>query len=268
MKTFGFIGAGWMGGAIIGGFSKFATDVQCCYFDVSPERCREMEEKYGVAVEPGNDVVIIQSDYIVITVLPQIYERVREEIAANYREGQVIISPMAGISLDYLAAGLPAGAKICRMMPNMALEIGAGTSLFSFNDQCSAAEKEELLSTFSALGLAKEIPENLMDAATSLAGCTPGFFYTMIDAMMLGGVKIGFSRSDAEEIAVWSMLGAAQLLRETGGTASYLRDQMMAPSGSTNAGICALEKNNFRGTVISAVEASLQRTKEFMENID
>ena len=267
MKSLGFIGAGQIGGTFIGGLKSFAPATECCYYEVSPARCREVEALYGVAAEKSIAAVMEKAEIPFIAVIPQVFPKVAPELAKNYRKGQVIVSALAGIGLEELATQMPAGAKIARMMPNMALEFGAGTGMMSFNEYVTKEEREELIELFSPLGLIMEIPESLMDAATSLAGSTPGFFYTMVDAMMLGGVKIGFPRAEAEKIAVWSMYGAAKMMLASGATASFHRDQMMAGYGTTNAGVCMLEKKNFRSAVIEAVEESCRQSKEMRKDL-
>lgn len=267
MKSLGLIGAGQIGGAFIGGLKAFAPATACCYYEVSPARCREVEALYGVGAEESIAAVMEKAEIPFIAVIPQVFPKVALELAKNYRKEQIVVSALAGIGLEELAVHLPKGAKIARMMPNMALEFGAGTGMMSFNAEVTKEEREALLALFSPLGLIMEIPESLMDAATSLAGSTPGFFYTMVDAMMLGGVKIGFTREQAEKIAVWSMYGAAKMMMTSGETASFHRDQMMAGYGTTNAGVCMLEKKNFRSAVIEAVEKSCRQSKEMRNSL-
>lgn len=267
MKSLGLIGAGQIGTTFIGGLKTFAPAIECCYYEVSEARCREVEALYGIGAEKSIAAVMEKAEIPFIAVIPQVFSKVASELAKNYRKDQVIVSALAGIGLEELAVHMPAGAKIARMMPNMAMELGAGTGMMSFNEYVTKEEREELMELFSPLGLIMEIPESLMDAATSLAGSTPGFFYTMVDAMMLGGVKIGFTRAQAEKIAVWSMYGAAKMMLASGETASFHRDQMMAGYGTTNAGVCMLEKMNFRSAVIEAVEESCRQSKEMHKDL-
>lgn len=267
MKDLGFIGAGQIGGTFLGGLKAFAKETECCYYEVSEARCREVEKLYGIAAEKSIAEVMQKSKIAFISIIPQVFPKVAPELAENYREGQIIVSAMAGFGIKEIADKMPEGVKIARIMPNMALELGAGTGMMSFNDHVTKEEREMLIRLFSPLGLIMEIPESLMDAATSLAGSTPAFFYTMVDAMMLGGVKIGFTREQAEKIALWSMYGASKMMLNSGKTASFHRDQMMAGYGTTNAGICKLEKENFRGAVIDAVEESCRQSKEMHKDL-
>ena len=265
MYTLGFLGAGQMGGALLCGLQKQDQNVSCLYYDVSAPRCEELEKKTRIPAERSMAEVMDKVDAAVIAVKPQVYPAVADEIAAHYREGQILISVMAGITLETLGTMLPPSAKVIRLMPNMAMSVGAGVCLLTANEQVTEVEKQRIKDIFAAFGLVKVIPEHLMDAGTALSGSGPAFFYTMIDAMMLGGVQAGFARNDAMELAVWAMKGAAELLLETGGSAAVLRDQMMSAGGTTVEGVCALEKGRFSGDVIDAVAAACRRSKELSE---
>lgn len=262
MYSLGFLGAGWMGGAILGGINEHSEDAACLFFDASKSRCEELEKKYGIAASESIGAVMDCADAAVIAVKPQVYPFVAEEIAAHYREGLLLVSVMAGISMADIGKHLPSSAKIIRLMPNMAMAVGAGVCLLTANENVTEAEKARLVGLLSPLGLVKEIPEHLMDAGTALSGSGPAFFYSMVDAMMLGGVQAGFSRNDALALAVQTMAGAAALLEASGESPGALRDQMMSAGGTTIEGVATLEQGRFRGDVIKAVAASCRRSKE------
>lgn len=265
MYSLGFLGAGWMGGAILGGLKEHSTETSCLYFDISEVRCKELELLYHIPPEKSIEDVMVKADGVIISVKPQVYPSVAEVIAENYREGQLLISIMAGIRLETLTAKLPKNAKVIRLMPNMAMSVQAGVCLLAANENVTEGEKQHIIDLLSIFGLVKEIPEHLMDAGTAVSGSGPAFFYEMVEAMMLGGVRAGFTRNDATELALWTMKGAAALLAKTGESPGALRDQMMSAGGTTVEGVCVLEKGSFRGDVIEAVAASCRRSKELSE---
>ncbi|MBQ1251951.1 MAG: pyrroline-5-carboxylate reductase [Firmicutes bacterium] len=259
MNILGFLGAGKMGSAI---FRGVARSVDCVYYDISPA-CRDaLASECGVIAEASAADVVTKSDGLVIAVKPQVYPDVAEVIAENHKDGQIGISIMAGITLETLGATLPETAKIIRLMPNMAMTVGAGVCLLAANKNVTEAEKEEVKALLAPMGLVKEIPEHLMDAGTALSGSGPAFFYSMVEAMMIGAVKEGFTRDDAMELTIHTMKGAAALLEQTGHSPAVLRDQMMSAGGTTVAGVCVLEQGSFRGDVIDALSASCKRSKE------
>lgn len=262
MNTLGFLGAGKMGGAILRSLLATEAELRCVYYDISAECCRLLHADLGIPGEHTAEDVMEKADGVILAVKPQIYPAVADLVSQNYREGQILISIMAGITLDTLAKGLPETAKIIRLMPNMAMTVGAGVCLLTANENVTEAEKEEVKSLLAPMGLVKELPEHLMDAGTAISGSGPAFFYTMVEAMMLGGIREGFTRDDALELTVHTMKGAAALLEATKNSPAELRDQMLSAGGTTIAGICALEQGSFRKDTAAAVSASAKRSKE------
>ena len=106
-----------------------------------------------------------------------------------------------------------------------------------------------------------EIRENIMDAATGVAGCGPAFVYMFIEAMADAGVAGGLFRQQAYELAAQTVLGAAKMVLETGQHPAALKDAVCSPGGVTIQGVMALEKNGFRGSVQQAVCAAMNQVK-------
>lgn len=264
MISFGFVGAGLMGSALIRILMR-AEGVSCLFFDVSEERCAVMEQTCGLRSESCIADVVTKSDVTVIAVKPQMYPALADEIGSAFTPDKLMVSIMAGISTADVAASLPRDARVIRLMPNMAMELGAGVCLLAAGENALAEDIAVIKAAFASAGLIKEIPERLMDAGTAVSGSGPAFFYSMAEAMMLGGIRAGFTKADAGELTAWTMKGAAALLTESGKSAAALRDEMMSAGGTTVEGICVLEEGSFRGDVIDAVGAACRRSKELSE---
>ncbi len=112
------------------------------------------------------------------------------------------------------------------------------------------------------------IDENiLMDAITGLSGCGPEYIFLIVDALADAGVKMGLSRQDALFLSSQTVLGAAKLLIETKEHPGQLKDKVTSPGGAAIAGIHTLEKGGLRTTLINAVEAATNRSRELGEMI-
>jgi pyrroline-5-carboxylate reductase len=262
MFSLGFLGAGQMGSAIIGGLKEKAADTECLFFDADQNRSKEVARRFNAAAEENIGAVMAKADGVIIAVKPQIYPNIAAEIAENYREGTLLLSIMAGVTVATLEENLPESAKVIRLMPNTAMAVNAGVCLLSANKNVTDAEKQRIIDLLSLLGMVKEIPEKNMNAAMALSGSGPAFFYTMIEGMMLGGIKAGLPKKDALELSAQTMLGAAEMLLATGESASVLRDQVLSPAGTTIEGVRVLEEGGFRSDVINAVEATYRRGEE------
>ena len=97
--------------------------------------------------------------------------------------------------------------------------------------------------------------------------CRPCFVSTpnvnfIIEALSDAGVKNGLPRESASRLAVQTVLGAASMLAETGEHPALLREKVTSPGGTTIAALHVLENGRFRGTIMDAVDAATQRSKE------
>ena len=102
----------------------------------------------------------------------------------------------------------------------------------------------------------------LMDAITGLSGSGPAYIFLIVDALADAGVKMGLSRQDSLFLAAQTVLGAAKLLMETQEHPGQLKDKVTSPGGTAIAGLATLESGGLRTTLINAVEAATNRSKE------
>ena len=107
-----------------------------------------------------------------------------------------------------------------------------------------------------------ELPENLIDAGSAVAGCGPAFAYMMIEALADGGVACGLPRTKAIEYAAQMLAGSAEMVLKTGEHPGALKDAVCSPAGSTIQGVRALEERGFRSSLFEAVAAAYEKTKE------
>ena len=101
-----------------------------------------------------------------------------------------------------------------------------------------------------------------MDVGAAVSGCGPAYLYLVLDAMADGGVACGLSRPDAVQYAAQTMIGAAQMVLETGKHPDQLKNDVCSPGGSTIQGVRLLEERAFRGAVTDAVLAAYEKTKD------
>jgi pyrroline-5-carboxylate reductase len=104
-----------------------------------------------------------------------------------------------------------------------------------------------------------------MDAITGLSGSGPAYIFLIVDALADAGVKMGLARQEALFLSTQTVLGAAKLLMETGEHPGQLKDKVTSPGGTAIAGLATLEEGGLRTTLIHAVEAATNRSKELGE---
>ena len=259
MKKIGFIGAGNMGGALAAAVTKTDNKVSLC--------CARRENSEAIAARIGAEVATANEianncDIIFLGVKPHTLSAVADEIKASLskRDSICLVSMAAGVTLSRLAE-MFGNLPIIRIMPNLAVAIGAGTILWCAN--AAARERTDaFVESMSAAGTVSAIEESKIDAGSAISGCGPAFAYMFIDAMADGGVACGLTREAALEYASQVLIGAARMVQETGRHPAELKDEVCSPGGSTIAGVLALEDGAFRATVSSAVKASYKKTRE------
>ncbi len=261
MFKVGIIGGGNMGEAIINGIinSGIYKPQEIIVSDIRKERVDYLVNRYNVAGTDSSKRVASLSDIVFLSVKPKDLETLKD--IKDEIKGKILISVLAGVSIDKIKSILPE-AKVVRVMPNTPALIGEGAIGVSFERSFKQEEREEILKLLQSLGEVLEVEEGLMDVVTGLSGSGPAYVFSFIDALAQGGVKGGLSYTDALKLAVQTVLGAAKLLKETNEHPAVLRDKVTSPAGTTIYGLHALEKGAFKNTVINAVEEATKRSKE------
>ena len=144
-------------------------------------------------------------------------------------------------------------------MPNTPAEVGRGMILYTANTRGSGSIPV-FLRAMEAAGRLDAIEERLIDAASAISGCGPAFVYMFIEAMADGGVMSGLPRDKAMLYAAETLIGAAEVVKQTGRHPGALKDAVCSPGGSTIEGVKALEDGKMRGTVSGAVVAAYEKT--------
>ena len=268
-RKVGFIGGGNMAGALIRGLlhSETMTPDQIRASDVKPDRLAELHTKYDIETTEDNTALAGWADVIVLSVKPQIVDRILAPVAAALAPGDVVVSIAAGVPLEAIEARLPPGAKVVRAMPNTAAIALAGATAIAPGASASPDDVEVARALFEAVGRCVVLDESLLDAVTGLSGSGPAYVMLMIEALADGGVKVGLGRDTALLLAAQTVYGAAKLQLETGEHPGRLKDMVTSPGGTAIAGLHTLEAGGLRRTLIDAVEAASTRAAELGEQM-
>lgn len=267
-KKISFIGAGNMAEALVGGIigSGSAVPENIICSDVREERLEFMAKTYGVGTTLDNLEAASLGDIVIYAVKPQIIAAVLRETAEKLDMSKLIISIAAGIPLEAIEIALGKELRLIRVMPNVAALIKEGAAAVASGKNALKEDIQLAMSIFNSVGRSIFLKENyLMDAVTGLSGSGPAYIFMIIDALADAGVKVGLSRQDAIPLATQTVLGAAKMLLETGAHPGELKDMVTSPGGTAIAGLHYLEKGGLRTTLINAVEAATNRSKELGE---
>ena len=261
VKKLGFIGTGNMGGALILAAAKSNDKNELLLADKIREKADALAEKTGgKAVD--NLTVAAEADYIFLGVKPQMLKDTLEDIIPvlkNRKDRFVLVSMLAAFTCERICEAAGGNYPVIRIMPNTPAAIGEGMILYAPNPEVTEEEVSFFLDSMKEAGRFSPLPEKLIDAGASVAGCGPAFVDLFVEALADGGVACGLPRAQAMEFAAQMVAGAAKLILESKKHPGQLKDEVCSPGGTTIQGVRALEKGGFRSAVTEAVIAAYEK---------
>jgi pyrroline-5-carboxylate reductase len=260
----GFIGGGKLAGSVIRGLvrAKYCSPGAILVSEPNEGARRILEHELGVSGTGENAEVADRADIILVGVKPGVVLPALGEIAPRL-ERKLVISLAAGVrvaSMEKVAA-----AHFMRAMTNTPSAICRAATALARGGRTTNSELSVARELFGAVGVVVEVREDQIDAVTALSGSGPAFVYTVIEALALGGEKMGLAGDSALRLATQTVLGAAQLATETRLSPEELRKMVVTPGGTTAAGLAAMEKMKTSESLIAAVEAAAKRGSEMAQ---
>lgn len=264
MDSVGFIGVGNMGQAILrGGLRSGVLAKERVYvFDVVDSQREFVRERYGVQAVESLSALAERVDWYLFAAKPQNVVEVLPELSRYFRLGQWFLSIAAGVRTRSLEGYLPEGTPVVRVMPNIAVSVGAAATALCGGLHARESHLTKAEALFGAVGVTIRVAESLMDTVTGLSGSGPGFVFLIIEAFADAGVQNGLSFDQAKVLAAQTMFGAAKMVLETGEHPAFLKTQVTSPGGTTAAGLAAMERRGIRAGIAEAVSAATERSRE------
>jgi len=262
-KKIGFIGTGNIATTIIDGLiSQFKGINKTIYVsNRGPKKGMAVAEAYGVTYVSSNSELVKTCDVIFLGVKPDACQALLEEISSHVSEEKVLISVIAGVSLNDMQQYFSNPQKIIRTMPNVAVTVREGMIALCPSPLVTEEEMEFAKGIFSSIGRADKVDESVLDTVTCISGCSPAFIALFVEAMADAAVLQGMPRDKAYQYAAQTLVGTGKLILEKKIHPGALKDMVTSPGGITIEGVYLLEKRNFRSTVMDALEACYHKIK-------
>lgn len=281
MTTFGFIGAGNMAGAIVRGVVAAGIGTpgsdDAIMVTSAHDGAARLAQATGASHAASASELAAASDVVVLAVkphvIPQVLDQVRPTLEERAAAGSapLVISIAAGLTVAALESMLPTGTRLVRTMPNMAAAVGQSMTALTAGTHATEADLATAERLMGAVGRTVRIAEKDFSAFIGLAGSSPAFVFTFIDALARAGVLGGIPKAQAVEIVTQAVLGSAATVQaeaatraagQGGRTPADLVDAVCSPGGTTVAGVVAMEKAGFSTAVIEAFRATVARDRE------
>jgi pyrroline-5-carboxylate reductase len=256
------VGAGIMGEALIAALISSGVNPELITIsEKRADRSAELIAKYSIKQEPLATNVAA-ADALLLVVKPQDMAVVLEEIKGTINPAAVVITFAAGKTIAFISNGLGTSNPVVRVMPNTPTLVGAGMAAASFGPGVTPAHKQFVLGFLAATGKVIEVAEDLQDAVTATSGSGPAYFFAFVEAMIAGAKELGLSEKDATTLTVQTIVGAAQLLDESGKSATTLRENVTSPNGTTAAALASFASSDLNSMVAKAMKAASDRSQE------
>ncbi|WP_179884951.1 pyrroline-5-carboxylate reductase [Bacillus sp. AFS015802] len=260
MKTL-FVGAGSMAHALMSGALKAGVlDKEEVYVTNRANRERLEEITHEFCVRKGERDAVY--DVIILAMKPKDFQEAAKSIRAFLSENTLVISVLAGITMEHISDKLSFNGAVARAMPNTSAAMGKSATAVSFNRHLSNSQKEWTKTLFQSVGTAAEIEEEKLDLITALSGSGPAYIYYVAELLKDAAVELGLEENLAESLVTQTIAGASAMLRESGLDAQELRRNVTSAGGTTEAGIAALEEYQVRDAFFQCISSAKNRSQE------
>ena len=269
-KNIAFIGAGVMGEAMINGLlsKNLVQPQQIIASDPNTVRGQELIDKYNIQYTESNLEATEAADVMVLSVKPQVMDKVLPPLRGHANDIPLILSIVAGVRMRKIVGEL-GNSRIVRSMPNTPAQIGQGITVWSATLEVVDEQRKQAQLLLSALG--EEIyvdDEKYLDMATALSGTGPAYVFLFMEALIDAGVHMGFSRRIAEQLVLQTISGSVDYALESGLHPAQLRNQVTSPGGTTASALFEMEKGGIRTIVSKAIWAAHQRSIDLGKDDD
>ena len=259
-----FIGGGNMGEAILAALisKKLAAPGDIAVADAAAERRAYLAEKYGVYTTESNPDAAALGDTLILAVKPQHLSEVASGLAGRLRPGQLVVSIIAGKSIERLRKGLKHDA-IVRAMPNTPAQIGLGMTVWTATEGVTGAQRADAEAIMRVMGHAVYTgDEAILDMATAVSGSGPAYVFLFMESLIQAGVDIGLPAELSRTLVFNTVLGSAEYARRSELGLEPLRQLVTSPGGTTAAALRVFEDGFFTQVIKQAVAAAYKRAHE------
>lgn len=259
----GVIGAGNMSMAITKGIvgGNIMSPKEIGVYVHTPSKIPSFEQQ-GFSICENAAQAYQSSRFVLLGVKPQVISSVLEEITPLPYDGQILISIVAGVSMEYMQSCFAQEVKIIRIMPNTPLLIGQGACAFSRSANVTDREFQEALEMFRLMGCVEVIEENQMNEIIPVNGSSPAFVYYFIQRMIESSVKRGIDPDVAQRLICQTFIGAANMISQTDAPIPQLIQNVCSPGGTTLEAIKVFDEQNLGGILEEAFEKCIRRAYE------
>jgi pyrroline-5-carboxylate reductase len=261
--TLVLVGAGKMGSALLEGWLRLGlAGRNVAVIEPTPSPDLSVLETSGLVLNPDLRT-LREPAVIVLAVKPQIAVEAIAPLRALVGAATLVISIMAGRTLQFLSGALDGAGAVVRAMPNTPAAIGRGITV-AVPLRASSAQRQLAERLLSATGAVEWVEDEvLMDAVTAVSGSGPAYVFLLAEVLAQAGIAAGLPKALAEKLARETVAGSGELLHRSQLDAAALRANVTSPGGTTAAALDVLmAENGLEGLMERAVAAATARSRK------
>lgn len=259
------IGAGTMSEAIISGIINkgFLKEEQISVTNKdNQERLDLLRQRYQIHCINDKKETIQEAELIILSVKPYDIKTTIDSIKEYIKPGQLIVSVVAGVSTDHISQLIGKDTPVIRAMPNTSASIGFSATAITKGKYAVERHLNMCEALFNTIGTTVVIEEKDMHIVTAVSGSGPAYAYYLVEALEKAAIQSGLDQDVAKVLITQTILGAGEMLQQSGKAAEALRKGVTSPEGTTEAAIKTLIKHDFQDAVIAGVESARDRSAE------
>lgn len=269
--TIGFVGAGNMAQAIIGGLINTGTPAsQLCIYEPDEALAQQLVDRLGVISVQSSADLAGDCDVLVFAVKPQVMQVAMQAVSGvSTKPGAFFISVAAGIPIALMQGWLGEAHPLVRVMPNTPALVGAGISGLFASKQVSEQQREAAESVLRAVGSVIWVDqEALIDSVTGISGSGPAYFFYFIEALQQAALEQGLDADQAKILSLETAFGAAKLALESHQDVASLRQRVTSPGGTTAAALDVFKQRELDRSIADAVTAAVERARDLAKLVE
>ena len=239
-QTLLLVGCGKMGTALLRGWLNAGLDATQFYVQ-EPNPAAALS---ALGVHLNVDTAALEAanpSVIILAVKPQLAVEVLPPIALLAAPEALVVSLMAGVSINTMSDLLGGEAAFVRTMPNTPAAMGEGMTALYASSGTQDQQKATAQALLAAVGQTVWLDnEKSIDAITAISGSGPAYVFHMVEALAAAAVNLGLPQDMAGQLAAQTVIGSAAMLSDEGADPRQLRVNVTSPGGTTEAALDVL----------------------------
>jgi pyrroline-5-carboxylate reductase len=259
------VGCGKMGGAMLEGWLRMGLD--CAGTSIidphaSPSLVATCEQ-HGIALNPSASS-ISTPQVILLGIKPQMLDDAAPSLAGHIGPQTLLVSILAGKTMDNLRSRLPGLNAIVRAMPNLPAAVQRGVTGACASPEVTAQQRALAQALLSGVGSVEWVDrEDQIDAVTAVSGSGPAYVFYLTECLARAGAALGLPEDLAGRLARATVEGAGELMHRSDLSPATLRENVTSPAGTTAAALAVLmAADGLDPLMRDAVAAARRRAEE------